>query len=277
VRKAAATDIPGIRVLWEEAFGDANDYINRFIAHFGVERCFIHKINGKPAAMAFALPSEISMAKNTKNRISDIESLPLLYIYACATGMPYQNQGIMAKLLETIYQESCKENVAGIFLRPANKYLAAYYRKFGFEDYFFRNHYLYYKKTLISKGIEKSNLLNLISPETYHQKRIHKLVNNCFVNWDENFFRFLQETGIKFCEYGDTIFSYKKDFLQIIVDELLGSVPNEEIAHALIHQDTEFEAVHIRLHGNETCCGQIKWCKSSETNPNSGYFAFSME
>jgi hypothetical protein len=63
----------------------------------------------------------------------------------------------------------------------------------------------------------------------------------------------------------------------IIVDELLGDAPHEQIAQLLMEQFSEFDVVNIRIPGNETCCGQIKWCKSWENRPKNGYFAFAME
>jgi hypothetical protein len=118
---------------------------------------------------------------------------------------------------------------------------------------------------------------NLISPEEYYNKRIKKLENTCFINWNKDFFNFLQENGIQFCEYETSIFSFKTHFNMIIVDELLGDTIPEEIAQLLMEQFPEYETVNVRLPGNEICCGQVKWCNNEQEKPEKGYFAFAME
>ena len=268
-RKATFSDISKIKSLWEEVFGDADDYINRFIAHFGVETCYVYEINSEIVAMAFALPTTLALPRN------DGEGLK--YLYACATHPNHQSQGIMQKLLSTIFDDACRKNIAGIFLHPAKPYLADYYRKLGFEEFFYRDHFWYYKEKLLADESIPLHALNFISPEAYQKKRIKKLENKCFINWNEDFFRFINEREVQFCESGDTIFAYKTWFNNIIVDELLGDMPNEQVARLLIEHLADFQIVNIRMQGNEFCCGQIRWCKSLENKPKSGYFAFAME
>ena len=282
-RQAVFSDVSKIKLLWEEVFGDAEEYINRFITHFGIEHCHVCETNHNIVAMAFALPTVLISPSNLEGgsrearRGSLYKNLPVKYLYACATHPEHREQGIMQNLLSAIYDEVCREKIAGIFLHPANQSLANYYRKLGFEDMFYRDHFWYYKHKLLEEVSVPANTLHLISPETYHKKRIKKLQNNCFISWNENFFRFINEGEIQLCEAGNTIFSYKTLFNTIIVDELLGVLPNEQIARLLIEHLPDFETVNIRLQGNEFCCGQIKWCNRLEDQPKDGYFAFAME
>ncbi|MDR2971200.1 MAG: hypothetical protein LBU83_04640, partial [Bacteroidales bacterium] len=188
-----------------------------------------------------------------------------------------QQQEIKKKLLATIYDEACSENVAGLFLYAANQYVANYYRKLGFVDFFFRNHFWYYKEKILSQENKSSRKINFISPELFHKHRVQKLENHCFVNWNEGFFRFLNESKIQFYEYENCFFSFKTMYNNIIVDELWGDIQHEKIACALFEHHPEFETVHIRAMGNDICCGQMKWCKSLEKEIPKGYFAFAME
>ncbi|MCL2435046.1 MAG: GNAT family N-acetyltransferase [Lentimicrobiaceae bacterium] len=269
-RKANSADIFKIKSLWEEVFGDADDYINRFITHFGITTCYVCERNSKIVSMAFALPATLALPRHCGEG-------KLKYLYACATHPQHQNQGIMQSLLSTIYNDACNENIAGIFLHPAKPYLADYYRKLGFEEFFHRDHFWYYKEKLLADESIPLSPLNFISPETYHQKRTQKLEKKCFINWNEDFFRFINEKEVQLCEFGNTIFAYKTWFNNIIVDELLGDMPHEQVARLLIEHLPDFETVNIRLQGNEFCCGQIRWCKSLENMPKNGYFAFAME
>jgi len=294
-RKATSLDLPDIESIWESVFSDSADFVNRFIAHFGIGCCYVCEINKVIVAMAFSLPTalnlkvqrfkdlEVQQINNSNlssqisghtSQISDLTSL--LYVYACATLPPYRKQGVMAKLLETIYAEACRENIAGIFLHAANPDLENYYRKLGFEDFFYQS-----SAEFISnhKGYKRDtkNTVRFITPEVYYQKRVQKLEDYCFVNWNESFFNFLSKTEIQFCEYENDIFSFRIENQSIIIDELLGDTPKEEIAPLLFKHFPDFKTVEICYPGQEKCYGQIKWCKLQNENLHNGYFAYAME
>ena len=268
-------------------FSDSDDFVNRFMAHFGMEHCYVCEINGEIAAMAFMLPTSLSYnvqkfkdlkiqkIKNIslKSQISNLKSLH--YVYACATRPQYRRQGIMAKLLETIYEEACRENAAGIFLRAANHNLENYYRSLGFEDFFYRNS-VFFKHS--ARGDHKEGTeIQLITPKVYYEKRLQRLEGFCFVNWGEGFFNFLYETGMQFFEYENAIFSLRIENETIIVDELLGNPPKEEIASLIFNYFSDYKTVKIYYPEQISCCGQVKWCKFFNENPEKGYFAFAME
>ena len=255
IRKATSLDFAAINLLWQEVFGDLSDYITLFISNFGIGNCYVCDINKSIVSMAFAIPTPC-------RTVNDYNSINLKYIYTCATHPDFQSQGMMKQLLENIYEDSCNENVAGLFLQAANHHLENYYRKLGFEDFFFRSETVYRHPSLPKSHLSLLNS-HLITHTQYYQKRILKLSNRYFVNWDPAFFHFLKQTGTQFCELGDTIFSYKKEANRIIVDELLGETPQEHIAAMLFEEFSNIEEIHIRSIGNEFCCGQIKWCNSS--------------
>ncbi|MCL2167987.1 MAG: GNAT family N-acetyltransferase [Lentimicrobiaceae bacterium] len=302
-KKAITTDIPKIKSLWKEVFGDSEDYIHSFITHFGIDGCYVCEINDEIIAMAFAIPTTLSYIDN--NSPSNFEgvssearrgSLHLKYLYACATHPNFRKQGIMEKLLTTIYAETCSENYAGIFLHAANHSLQNYYKKLGFEDYFFRNHSFYCKhnehkdgtKDTKSETLDFNNLSSLqnhlllkkiktITPDNYYQKRIKKLENFSFINWNTDFFIFLNETGTHFFEYENSIFSFRTNDNLIIIDEWLAEDTQNQIANLLFEQYPDFETIQVSSMENKTCCGQIKWCRSFEHKSKNGYFAFAME
>lgn len=278
-RQAVISDVPKIKSLWEEVFGDENDYIHHFIVHFGYENCYVCEKEQEIVSIAFALPTTLSPS-NIEEVPEGQDSLYFKYIYACATHPIHQSQGIMQNLLNTIYNDACNENIAGIFLHAADTFLADYYQKLGFTDFLYRKHWYYNRKEYANNPLRKSLRflrLNIIPPEEYYKKRIQKLENTCFINWNEDFFKFLQKNEMQFYEYESSIFSFKTLFNMIIVDELLGNTPPEQIAQLLIKQFPECKTVNVRLPGNEICCGQVKWCKHWENKPETGYFAFAME
>ena len=294
-RKANSLDLFEIKSLWKSVFPDSNDFVNRFITHFGIERCYVCEIDEVIVSMAFSLPTAL---KFKVQRLKDLEVQPinnsplksqischtsqisnlksLLYIYACATLPPYRKRSVMAKLLETIYDEACRENVAGIFLHAANPDLENYYRKLGFENFFYQNSAEFISNHKGHKEDTK-NTVRFIAPEVYYQKRLPKLEDYCFINWNESFFNFLSETGIQFCEYENDIFSFRVENQSIIIDEWLGDTPKEEIAQLLFKYFPDFKTVGIYYPGQEKCYGQIKWCKHQNENLHNGYFAYAME
>jgi len=285
-RKATHPDIPEIKELWKVAFGDADDYISRFIEHFGIENGYVCEINRRIVSIAFALPTNLKSPSNFEGVPEGRGSLcqgfkgsrvqEFKYLYACATHPDFQSQGIMKNLLETIYDEACRENFAGVFLQAIHQSLAEYYQKLGFEAFFFRGHAFYYNHREPENPLRPLRL-KTISPENYCKKRTEKLENHCFVDWDEDFFRFLNETGTHYCEYENTIFSFKTHINTIIVDEWLGDTPSKKIADLLFEELPDFEVVHIRSIGNEFCCGQIKWCHQSKNFQKKGWLGFAME
>jgi len=262
-RRATVLDIPNVSSLWKTTFGDSERFIARFISFFGVETCYVCEFYHEIIAIAFALPTQIRFKA--------------YYIYACATHPQHQKQGIMKKLLEKIYHDACCENVQGIFLYAANKNVANYYRKLGFEDFFYRKEILYDTSQLNAKIETSPNSYFEITPEEYYIKRRKKLYNLCFVDWNKDFFQFIQKEELHFCEYEDSIFSYKLKEDAIVVEELLGKMPADTIAHLLIANSPDIKTINFRLPGSDVCCGQMKWCKSSDRMNNNDYFAFAME
>jgi hypothetical protein len=181
----------------------------------------------------------------------------------------------MAKLLETIYNEACWENMDGIFLHAADQKLEEYYRKLGFVDYFYRESTVFFNRKGRKWGAKGA--MRFITPAVYYQKRLQKLESYCFVNWDERFFNFLYETVTRFCEYKNGIFSLRIENETIIIDELLGDTPKEEIASLIFNHFPDCKTVEINYPGNTNCYGQIKWCQPKNKNIDKGYFAFAME
>ena len=261
-KRANASDIPKVKYLWQEVFNDPDDYIVRFIKHFGIENGYVCETNNEIVAMAFSVPTMLSKCSMIN------------YVYACATKQPYRRLGLMEKLLSAIFEEACNKNLIGVFLRPANENLANYYRKLGFEDFFYRSQIVFNRKE--PKGNTKG-VVKFITPEVYYKKRLQKLEKYCFVNWNEPFFRFLYETESQFCELENAIFSFQNHDNEIIVDELLGDFPESYVANFLFETYADATKIKFYLPGNDICCGQMKWCKVLNENLENGYFSFAME
>jgi predicted acetyltransferase len=264
--------------FWKDVFFDSEDFITQFINHFGIENCFVYEINHEMVAMAFALP--VTLSSNSK-----FKTYSLQYMYACATHPNYRRQGIMEKLLAAVYDKACHENIDGLFLHAANQHVANYYRKLGFQDFFYQKCATFNRKernvfsslNRVGEASCAKNAMKCIAPQKYYNKRLQKLNDYCFINWNEDFFTFLSQNGTHFCEHEDTIFSYRFNENKIIIDECLGNATELQIANLLFEYIPDIKTVEICSMGNESCYGQIKWNKSIPINIRNAYFAFALE
>ena len=107
------------RKIYREAFNDDDIYFEELL----FENCFEYiktfDENGIPVSMYFALPCLFKSGDSEKEAV---------YFYAAATDKKYRGRGYMGKLIEELKNS---ENI--IFLRPAEKSLINYYKKFGFD------------------------------------------------------------------------------------------------------------------------------------------------
>ena len=128
--------VASIQALWMEAFPedtieDIKDFFRDVFPHEQT-RCLVHCVNGKAVSMTFMLSAELIITTDGKRHI-----LPMQYIYAAATLRKFRGQGIFGTLLLKAHDIARQENMAAMFLRPANDSLTAYYQKFGYQPYFY--------------------------------------------------------------------------------------------------------------------------------------------
>lgn len=118
----AAAEMPGLRLLWKEAFGDTDAFLDGFFARgFGPERC-LGAVDGD--AVAAALYWFACSCADRK----------VAYIYALATKESHRGRGLARTLLETAERILKEQGFSGILLVPGEPALFAMYRKLGFGD-----------------------------------------------------------------------------------------------------------------------------------------------
>lgn len=118
--------------LWQECFGDSEEYITFFLDTCPHYACIGYFNDAdKLISMLFLLDGSLNNQK-------------CMYLYAACTSLNFRKQGIMEKLIEfsKTYVYEC--GASGIFLVPANEKLYSYYSKFGFVPSFKK------KETVIS-------------------------------------------------------------------------------------------------------------------------------
>ena len=116
-----AAQIPGLRMLWKEAFGDTDLFLDTFFDRgFHPHRC--RCITEQGAVLAALYWFEVSCDRQK-----------YAYLYAVATAKSHRGQGLFGMLLEDTKLLLQNEGFHGILLVPETESLARMYEKFGFS------------------------------------------------------------------------------------------------------------------------------------------------
>lgn len=152
-RYTKQTDIPALRRLWKQAFGDTDALLDSFFSvAYAPERSLCALEDGKLVAMVYWFDCQWR-----GNRIA--------YGYAVATDEAYRKRGICHRLLESLRQRLRKQGYYGILLVPENEALAKFYMRMGYEIAMGMEHF-----TIPSAG-EPDPTLEPISWEQYKLSR----------------------------------------------------------------------------------------------------------
>ncbi len=130
IRYATEKDRGFLISLWQEAFGDEEEYIRCFLdSFFNSGNTPVVEINGEVAAMLFLLEGSMSI---------DGRNYPAYYLFAACTAKKYRGRGVMGKSLEFSAKEAQKSGRAYICLKPAEKSMFDFYAKYGYIGIFGR-------------------------------------------------------------------------------------------------------------------------------------------
>lgn len=115
-------EIPQLRRLWQEAFGDTDAFLDGFFSTaFAPDRCRCAVENGQVKAALYWFSCES-------------DGQPLAYIYAVATAKRFRGQGICRKLMEDTHNHLKSVGYAGALLVPGDSELRSMYRAMGYAD-----------------------------------------------------------------------------------------------------------------------------------------------
>ncbi|MBR5022702.1 MAG: GNAT family N-acetyltransferase [Oscillospiraceae bacterium] len=110
-----------LRTLWQEAFGDPDDFINLFFTvGYSPKRCHCIKENGVPVSALYWFDCELSGRK-------------LAYIYGVATLKSHRGKGLAGQLLRETHEILRNQGYAGAILVPSGAALFDFYRQFGYQ------------------------------------------------------------------------------------------------------------------------------------------------
>jgi len=119
-RPSCREDIPALRRLWQEAFGDSGEYLDLFFGTaYAPQRSRVLERDGIAGA-AYWLDC----------RVKDFR---LAYVYAVAIDRTLQNQGLGSALMKELHSHLKLLGYDGILLVPGDEGLRSYYSKLGYE------------------------------------------------------------------------------------------------------------------------------------------------
>ena len=110
--------IPQLRSLWKEAFGDTDTFLDHFYTKaFSPDRCLCAMTAEEVVAMAYWFPCG-----------------EYAYIYAVATAKAHRGKGISHALMARIHEILQAQGYAGCLLVPGEESLRHFYRGMGYEN-----------------------------------------------------------------------------------------------------------------------------------------------
>lgn len=128
IRFASGSDHAPLKGLWSDIFGDSPDMVEDYFARrHRDENMLVEVIGGDIAGMLTMLPLHL---------LSPGRSLNARYIYAVATAIPYRNQGVSTRLLDSAHEIMKSLGEAAAILVPASPSLFDFYQKRGYKTAF---------------------------------------------------------------------------------------------------------------------------------------------
>ena len=114
------SDIPALRVLWQESFGDSDEFLDLFFSTaFDTERSRCITVDRTIVAALYWLDCLYK-----EKRIA--------YIYAVATAKAYRSRGLCSALMEDTHRHAASLGYEGVILVPGSSELFSFYKKLGY-------------------------------------------------------------------------------------------------------------------------------------------------
>lgn len=143
-----------VRLLWKEAFGDSDEFIDSFMLRFYKQEHLLYaQENGQLVSMLHILPFTRGGEK-------------IGYIYAVATAEKQRNKGYASFLLNKAIETAKREKFAALVTIPASKALRSYYERFGFKGEY-RVEFSTPEGIDLGTGEKEKDLLSILPIKTF--------------------------------------------------------------------------------------------------------------
>lgn len=251
INKPLLSQIPELRTLWKEAFGDTDEFLDIFFKKaFHPDRCRCITVDKHVVAVLYWFDCIY-------------EDKPIAYIYAVATAKSHRGQGLCQKLMADTHLHLAKHGYEGAILVPGNKELFDFYKKIGYQTS------CYLRKFQCDAASEDLPLYS-IDKEEYARLRKFLLPPGSVIQEHKNL-DFLETQAKFYMGHGFILTAYgEKDVLHGI--ELLGDI---SAAPAIIHT-LGYKKGFFRTVGNQIPFAMYYPLEGSTLLPPS-YFGFAFD
>lgn len=121
IDKPTLEQLPALRALWQEAFGDSENFLRDFVATaYSADRCRCLTAEGTVATALYWFDCSY-------------EEGPVAYLYAIATAKSYRGRGLCTALMKDTHRHLREQGYCGTLLVPGNRELFAFYEKMGYR------------------------------------------------------------------------------------------------------------------------------------------------
>lgn len=121
INSPKSEDVPRLRELWQQAFGDTDDFLNDFFSlAFSPNRCRCVWEQDRLAGMLYWFDCAYSGQK-------------MAYLYAVATDKACQNRGLCRVLMENTHRHLAQSGYHSAILVPGSETLFRFYEKLGYR------------------------------------------------------------------------------------------------------------------------------------------------
>ena len=115
------SELPALRALWTEAFGDGEGFLNVFLGSvFSASRSRRVLTDGEPSAALYWFDCSFDGER-------------IAYIYAVATAEKYRGRGLCRALMKDTHEHLKSLGYAGAILVPGSQSLFDFYGKLGYK------------------------------------------------------------------------------------------------------------------------------------------------
>lgn len=179
-RSSQPGDVPRLRELWGQVFGDGDDFLNLFFSTLYVPgNALVGEAAGRVATMLFLLP--MTFVDETGARWE------MPYVYALATDPVCRGKGHARALLAYADTQAKARGAAGICTVPAQASLHAFFASAGYREGLFTRRFV-----LSSEALTAALPME---PEAYNAARRTALAGTAYLDLPDALIAFQGEIG----------------------------------------------------------------------------------
>ncbi|MBQ8849075.1 MAG: GNAT family N-acetyltransferase [Clostridia bacterium] len=244
--------LPELRSLWKEAFGDTDEFFSLFErTAFKKTRCRCITVGTETVAALYWFDCIY-------------RDRPIAYLYAVATSKAHRGQGLCRALTEDTHRQLKSLGYAGTILVPAGEGLFAFYERLGYRIC------SYVDEFSCPASAQKAELRQ-ISTDEYAKLRRKLLPVGGVIQENENL-RFLQATA-KLYAGEKFVFAGRCEGGILYASELLGDISAaDEIVSALGQNEGRFRTV-----GNSRAFAMYHPLDGDASLPPPSYFGLAFD